>query len=99
MFKAFVIVLFAGIPVQAQVIVNDPVLSGENPQAVVTAYHTLINLAPDVSLNKEIARSVVRASVNAVAMSPFDAKAIAELEGELRKNLGYTQPKPEGARA
>ena len=80
-------------------IVNDPVLSGENPQAVVTAYHTLINLAPDVSLNKEIARSVVRASVNAVAMSPFDAKAIAELEGELRKNLGYTQPKPEGARA
>ena len=80
-------------------IINDPVLSGEDPQAVVTAYHTLINLAPDVSLNKEIARSVVRASVNAVAMSPFDAKAIAELEGELRKNLGYTQPKPEGARA
>jgi hypothetical protein len=40
-----------------------------------------------VSLEKDIARSVVRASVNAVSMSPFDAKAIAELENELRKQL------------
>jgi len=68
-------------------VVNDPILEGANPQAVATAYQTLIRLAPDVSLNKEIVRSVVRASVNAISMSPFDAKAIAELENELHKQL------------
>jgi hypothetical protein len=78
--------------------VNDPVLSGEDPQSVITAYQTMVNMAPDVSLNKEIVRSVIRSAVNAVSFSPFDAKNIAELEGELRKNLGYTLPKGEGAR-
>lgn len=79
-------------------LVNDPVLSGEDPQTVVTAYQTMVNLAPDVSLNKEIVRSVLRTAANAVSFSPFDAKNIAELEGEMRKNLGFVQPK-EGVRA
>jgi hypothetical protein len=79
--------------------VNDPVLSGEDPQSVITAYQTMVNVAPEVSLNKEIVRSVIRTAVNAVSFSPFDAKNIAELEGEMRKNLGYTLPKAEGARA
>lgn len=68
-------------------VANDQVLSGEDPALVAQAYQTLVNLAPDVSLEKEVARSVVRASVNAVSMSPFDAKAIAELENELRRQL------------
>jgi hypothetical protein len=80
-------------------LVNDPVLSGEDPQAVVTAYQTMVNMAPEVSLNKEIVRSVLRTAANAVSFSPFDARNIAELEGELKRNLGFVQPKSEGARA
>ncbi len=83
-------------------LINDPLLSGEDPQAVITAYQTMVNVAPEVSLNKEnkeIVRSVIRTAVNAVGFSSFDAKNIAELEGEMRKNLGYTLPKAEGARA
>ena len=68
-------------------ITNDQVLSGESPDLVAQAYQTLIDLAPEVSLKKEVARSVVRASVNAVSMSPFDAKSVVDLENELRKQL------------
>ena len=68
-------------------ITNDPILGGENPQAVATAYKTLVNLAPDVSLQKEVARAAVRTAVNAVGMSPFDAKMYAEMENEMRKQL------------
>jgi hypothetical protein len=66
---------------------TDQVLAGEDPNAVARAYQTLVDLAPEVSLKKEIVRSVVRAAVNAVSMSPFDAKAVAELENELRRQL------------
>jgi hypothetical protein len=66
---------------------TDQVLAGEDPQMVAQAYQTLVDLAPDVSLKKEIVRSVVRASVNAVSMSPFDAKSVVDLENELRKQL------------
>lgn len=68
-------------------ITNDQVLSGESPDLVAHAYQTLADLAPEVSLKKEVARSVVRASVNAVSMSPFDAKSVVDLENELRKQL------------
>jgi hypothetical protein len=66
---------------------TDQVLAGEDPQMVAQAYQTLVDLAPDVSLKKEIVRSVVRASVNAVSMSPFDAKSVVDLENELKKQL------------
>jgi hypothetical protein len=68
-------------------IVNDPVLSGEDPQKVVSAYGALLTWAPEVSLNKEVSRSVLRSATQAVATTPFDAKSWVDLENEIRKQL------------
>lgn len=70
-----------------ELMVTDPVLKGEDPDAVSRAYQTLIQIAPDVSLNREVARSVLRQSVQSVAVSPYDAKSWADLENEIRKRL------------
>jgi hypothetical protein len=70
-----------------ELMVTDPVLKGEDPDAVSRAYQTLIQIAPDVSLNREVARSVLRQSVQSVAVSPYDAKSWADLESEIRKRL------------
>jgi hypothetical protein len=51
-------------------VVNDPVLSNGDPQVVITAYQTLVNVAPEVSLNKEIVRSMLRTSINTAALIP-----------------------------
>jgi hypothetical protein len=70
-----------------ELIVTDPVLKGENPDSVSRAYQTLIQIAPDVSLNREVARSILRQSVQSVAVSPYDAKSWSDLENEMRKRL------------
>lgn len=72
-------------------IVNDPVLQGMDPQNVANAYETVMRIAPDMSMNKEVVRSVLRAATNAEATSPFDAKVLAELENEVKKQ---TRPIP-----
>jgi hypothetical protein len=70
-----------------ELMVTDPVLKGENPDSVSRAYQTLIQIAPDVSLNREVARSILRQSVQSVAVSPYDAKSWSDLENEMRKRL------------
>jgi hypothetical protein len=67
---------------------DDPILSEADPSALMDAYNTLVQTAPDVSLNKEIVRSILRQSVNSVAVSPFDAKQWADLNNiSLKNNL------------
>lgn len=66
-------------------ITNDEILAGEDPQKVVNAYQAIMNTAPHVSLNKEVVRSVLRQATQSMAVSPFDAKAWAELENEILK--------------
>jgi hypothetical protein len=70
-----------------ELMVTDPVLKGEEPEAVSRAYQTLIQVAPDVSLNREVARSILRQSVQSVAVSPYDAKSWADLENVIRQRL------------
>jgi hypothetical protein len=78
---------------------TDPVLSGEDPDKIINAYQALWNVAPEVSLNKEVVRSVLRASTQAVSVSPFDAKAWADLENSIRDQLDQGQNKRNKKRA
>lgn len=52
---------------------NDPILSEHDPDEVANAYQSLVSLAPEMSLQKEVARSVLRQMVASQAVSPFDA--------------------------
>jgi hypothetical protein len=74
-------------------LVNDPVLAGENPETVSSAYQSLQQVAPEVSMNKEVVRSVLRAASQAVSVSPYDAKSWAELENEIRKQVEFGNKK------
>lgn len=64
---------------------NDPILQEADKDAVTKAYAALIASAPEVSLNKEVVRAVLRQSVNSVAISPFDAKQWSDLDNSLAR--------------
>jgi len=65
---------------------DDPIISEASPEEVTRAYQTLVQAAPEASLNKEVVRAVLRQSVNSVAVSPFDAKQWADFDTSLLKN-------------
>ena len=65
---------------------NDPILSEANPKELMNAYSTIVQTSPEVSLNKEVVRAILRQSVNSMAVSPFDAKQWADLENVNLKN-------------
>jgi hypothetical protein len=81
-----------------ELITTDPVLKGEEPESVSRAYQTLIQVAPEISLNREVARSILRQSVQSVAVSPFDAKSWADLESEIRKRVRQGSVTSEGVK-
>ena len=70
---------------------TDPILSEADPKDIVSAYKTLVQASPKMSLNKEIVRAVLRQSVNSVAVSPFDAKQWLDYENVAQKNTGIAQ--------
>ena len=70
---------------------NDPILSEADPNDLANAYNSLVQSAPEASLNKEVARAILRQSVNAMAVSPFDAKQWADLDNVLLKNKSYSK--------
>lgn len=72
---------------------DDPVLSEASPEEITRAYATLVQAAPEASLNKEVVRAVLRQSVNSVAVSPFDAKQWADLDTSLLKNKNLSADK------
>lgn len=72
---------------------NDPILQEADPDALANAYQTVIQTSPEMSLNKEIVRAILRQSVNSMAVSPFDAKQWADLENVLGKNKAMASGK------
>jgi hypothetical protein len=72
---------------------NDPVLSEENPETVAQAYHSVLSLAPELSINKEVVRAILRQAVHSVAISPYEAKVWTELEQSIRNIAGKTDIK------
>lgn len=61
-------------------LVRDKVLSQEDPNAVVAAFRSVNQVSPDTTLNKEILRSMLRSAVQSVAISPYDAKTLADVD-------------------
>ena len=64
----------------SELVADDEILSEADPNAVTAAYQMLVQTSPETSLNKEVVRSILRQSVNSVAVSPFDAKQWADFD-------------------
>ena len=69
---------------------NDPVLSEESPETVSQAYSAVMNMAPELSVNKEVVRAILRQAVHSVAISPFEAETWTKLEQNIRNIAGKT---------
>lgn len=61
-------------------LVRDKVLSQEDPGAVVAAFRSINQVSPDTTLNREVLRSMLRSAVQSVAISPYDAKTLADID-------------------
>ena len=79
---------------------RDKVLSQEDPEAVVAAFRSVNQLSPDTTLNKEVLRSMLRGAVQSVALSPYDAKTLADVDKTRRQayNTGYTKARDDEER-
>ena len=64
----------------ADLMSNDPIIRDADPDTVVEAYKTMVMTSPRVSLDKAQARAFLRGAVNSVAISPADAKIIADVD-------------------
>lgn len=64
----------------ADLMANDPIIRDADPNVVTEAYKTIVMTSPRVSLDKAQVRAFLRSSVNSVAISPSDAKIIADVD-------------------
>lgn len=64
----------------ADLMSNDPIIRDADPNAVTEAYKTMIMTSPRVSLDKAQVRAFLRSAANSVAISPSDAKVIADVD-------------------
>jgi hypothetical protein len=67
---------------------RDPFISEADPQAVANGYLTIMQVAPEVSVNKEVVRAVLRQLIHTGALSTFDASSLADLEKTIRETAG-----------
>ena len=71
----------------ADLMSNDPIIRDADPAVVTEAYKTMVMTAPRVSLDKAQARAFLRTAANSVAISPNDAKVLADVDyGVSRSN-------------
>jgi len=61
-------------------LVNDKILAQEDPSSVVAAFRSINQVSPDTTLNREVLRSMLRSAVQSVALSPYDAKTLADVD-------------------
>ena len=61
-------------------LVNDKILSQEDPSSVAAAFRSINQVSPDTTLNREVLRSMLRSAVQSVALSPYDAKTLADVD-------------------
>lgn len=76
-------------------LVNDKVLSQVDPNTVAAAFRSINQISSDSTLNKEILRSMLRNVVQSVAISPYDAKTLADLD-KSRRQVYEPARKPAG---
>lgn len=61
-------------------LLRDRILSKEDPDDVLAAYRSLHQISPDATLNRDVMRSMLRQAVQSVAISPYDAKTLADID-------------------
>lgn len=64
----------------ADLLANDPIIRDADLNVVNEAYKTMVMTAPRVSLDKSQVRAFLRSAVTSVAISPADAKVIADVD-------------------
>ena len=64
----------------ADLMANDPIIRDADPNTVTEAYKTMVMTSPRVSLDRAQVRAFLRSAVNSVAISPNDAKVIADVD-------------------
>lgn len=65
---------------------TDDIIGGGDPELIRGAYQTFTDIAPEQSMNSEVVRSVLRQAVNSPGgVSPFDAKALADIQATINK--------------
>lgn len=69
-------------------LLNDEIISQQNPEDVISAYNTMIQLAPNASLVKDVAKSVLRQGT-AQVIDPHFANTLTELELSLLKAQNF----------
>lgn len=74
-------------------LVNDKILSQEDPNAVAAAFRSVHQVSPDTTLNKEMLRSMLRSAVQSVAISPYDAKTLVDVDKARRQAYDPKAPK------
>lgn len=76
-------------------LVRDKILAQEDPNNVMSVYRSIHQVSPDTTLNKEVLRSMMRSAVQSVAISPFDAKALVDLDKSRRQAYDPKTPAKE----
>jgi len=64
----------------ADLMTNDPIISEADPSAVTSTYKTMVMTAPRVSLDPAQVRAFLRVSLNSNAISPNEAKILADVD-------------------
>lgn len=82
-----------------ELMTSDPFISEADPQAVANSYKVIMDVAPDVSMQKEVVRAVLRQAVQSTAFGAYDAAAIADLERTIREIRGTLPEKPRAAQS
>jgi hypothetical protein len=76
-----------------QFLTDDPVLSGHEPDRVMSAFNELSSLSPRTSQQPAAARSILRKWVTQGAVEPFEAREVTDLERNLGDIQGSNQSK------
>jgi hypothetical protein len=79
-------------------VINDPFISEADPELISQGYNTLRRLAPELSTNKEVVRSIMRQLVHTGGLSVYDADAMAKLEKTILETAGKVPQRNEKAK-
>lgn len=71
-----------------ELMTNDPYISDADPQAVANGYLAVMQLAPEVSTNKEVVRAILRQLIHSGGLGTFDASSLAGLEKTIKETKG-----------
>jgi hypothetical protein len=76
--------------VLADLVTNDPVISGHDPREVATAFNELAEIAPNFMDSSATVQALLRKRLEAGQLADFDIKQLVELEkleSEKQKNI------------